>query len=1085
VKAGVTLTIEPGTVIRGDKTNKGTLIVERGAQLNAQGTAAQPIVFTSNQASGSRDYGDWGGLIICGNATINQAGGVATIEGGVGAQYGGGATPNDADNSGTIKYLRVEFPGIAFAPNNEINGITFGGVGSGTTLDYIQVSFSGDDSYEWFGGTVNAKHIIAFRGWDDEFDTDNGFRGKIQFGVSLRDPNIADVSGSNGFESDNDASGSGNLPTTKPIFSNMSFFGPKITSSTVVNSNFKRAMHIRRNSKLSVFNSVFAGYPIGLFIDGSSSQANATANDLRIENCYLAGMTTTFVSAFEQTYFLEPSRNNSVLASNTMLNVVDPFNLTTPNFLPNNTPNVYLLNGWVYVKSGATLTIEPGTIIRGDKVNKAALIIERGGQLIAEGTSTAPIVFTSNQAAGSRDYGDWGGLIICGNDSINQAGGVATIEGGVGAQYGGGTTPIANDNSGILKYVRVEFPGIAFAPNNEINGITFGGVGSGTTVDFVQVSYSGDDSYEWFGGSVNARHIVALRGWDDDFDTDNGFRGMVQFGVSLRDPAVADVSGSNGFESDNDASGSSNSPGTRPIFSNISFFGPKVTAATVVNSNHKRAFHIRRNSRLNAINTIFCGYPTGMYIDGNATMANANNNELRLENNIMSGMDAFFAVPASQTWSVADARAYWTSAARHNDTVPTNAAMLITDPFNLTAPNFLPMAGSPVRNHSYWTRTLSGQVTYMNTGSTPMNNSTVILKNNNNVILEQQATTATGNYSFKVMDGTYKIDATTVKVSGGLNSNDALGTVKHFVGISPLTGLKLEAADVNASQSVNSTDALLIQKKFVGVISSFAAGSWVFEKNTVVVNANTTLNFKAICFGDVNGSFGNPAKENSSITLLQSGNVVMNPVAENVLSLRTLNALETAALSLIMNVPAGLEITNVSLGNGTTENLVFLQTADELRISWYGIEAMNLNAGDILLNITAKSANINDMNSISIAGGSSIADASGETLSKVDLSLPKAVQIAPASMTIDAYPNPSHGSLNITVSMKEQGLVSLNVLNALGQLAKHLESISLNEGTQTLNYDISDLDNGIYFLQVQTEKAVVQSSVMTKLVLTR
>ena len=107
-----------------------------------------------------------------------------------------------------MKYVRIEYPGIAYSPNNEINGLTFGGVGRGTTIDYIQVSYSGDDSYEWFGGTVNCKHLIAYRGWDDDFDTDFGYQGKLQFLVGLRDPEVADQSGSNGFESDNDGSGS-------------------------------------------------------------------------------------------------------------------------------------------------------------------------------------------------------------------------------------------------------------------------------------------------------------------------------------------------------------------------------------------------------------------------------------------------------------------------------------------------------------------------------------------------------------------------------------------------------------------------------------------------------------------------------------------------------------------------------------------------------------------------------------------------------------------------------------------------------------------------------------------------------------
>ena len=247
--------------------------------------------------------------------------------------------------------------------------------------------------------------------------------------------------------------------------------------------------------------------------------------------------------------------------------------------------NIYLLSGFVYVTNNSTLTIQPGTIIEGDQATKGALIITRGSKMQAIGTVSQPIVFTSNQPAGFRSYGDWGGLILCGSAPVNDPAGERLIEGGVDAVKGlyGGVNP--TDNSGTLKYVRIEFAGIAFLPNNEVNGLTCGGVGSGTTIDYVQVSYSGDDAYEWFGGTVNAKHLISLRNWDDDFDTDYGYSGKIQFGVVLRDSTIADVSGSNGFESDNDANGSTNSPYTKPIFSNISVFGPKITANTTINSN--------------------------------------------------------------------------------------------------------------------------------------------------------------------------------------------------------------------------------------------------------------------------------------------------------------------------------------------------------------------------------------------------------------------------------------------------------------------------------------------------------------------
>jgi hypothetical protein len=296
---GAVLTIQPGTVIKGQKSSMGTLIVERGGKVMAEGTSAKPIVFTSEMDPGARTYSDWGGVVLCGKATINTTStdpgvGLAQVEGGPRTIYGGGTTPNDADNSGVLKYVRIEFAGYPFQPDKEINGLTLCGVGSGTTIDYIQVSYSGDDSYEWFGGTVNVKHIIAFRGQDDEFDTDFGYSGKVQFALGLRDFRKADISGSNGFESDNDASGSSNTPKTSCVFSNVTLIGPyDSTTAANVDANFKRGMHIRRNSALSCFNSVFAGWNTGLFIDGSASLANMTNGELVIKNCFLVGMKTS------------------------------------------------------------------------------------------------------------------------------------------------------------------------------------------------------------------------------------------------------------------------------------------------------------------------------------------------------------------------------------------------------------------------------------------------------------------------------------------------------------------------------------------------------------------------------------------------------------------------------------------------------------------------------------------------------------------------------------------------------------------------------------------------------------------------
>lgn len=358
--------------------------------------------------------------------------------------------------------------------------------------------------------------------------------------------------------------------------------------------------------------------------------------------------------------------------------------------------NTYLLKGFVYVTSGAVLNIEPGTIIKGDKDTKATLVVEKGGKIFASGTKTNPIVFTSAQPKGSRKYGDWGGIMLCGKAPVNTASGTHTIEGGVRSTFGGTD---ATDNSGALQYVRIEFCGIEYSTDNEINGLTMGGVGSGTTLDHIQVSYSGDDSYEWFGGSVNAKYLVAYRGWDDEFDTDNGYSGKLQFIVGLRDPNVADKSKSNGFESDNDAAGSNNEPFTNPTFSNVSLFGPYTTLTDVVNPTggsstgaYQVAMHLRRSTKLSCYNSVFAGWPKGVFIENGGkgdAIGNANNGFLVLSNNILAGMLGNYKEDVAAYDPTGNFnQTYWTRAGGGNLVYTNNSELGLVDPFNLASPKF-------------------------------------------------------------------------------------------------------------------------------------------------------------------------------------------------------------------------------------------------------------------------------------------------------------------------------------------------------------------------------------------------------------
>lgn len=281
------LTIQAGTVIIGDKATKGTLVVQRGSKLIAEGTVSEPIVFTSAEGIGSRSPGDWGGVVICGRAPNNLTG-VAELEGGYKGFHGGTAAD---DNSGSLKYVRIEYAGIPLNPNQEINSLTMGSVGSGTKIEYIMASFGLDDSFEWFGGTVNCKYLVAYKGTDDDFDMDNGYSGTVQFGLGYRDGNLADVSGSNGFEIDNDAAGSNLAPFTSATLANFSIIGAKGKSSDYLDANFQNGAQLRRNAKVKVYNTFITGYPAGLYIDSQrgAAKTNAANGELIVKNVVIAG----------------------------------------------------------------------------------------------------------------------------------------------------------------------------------------------------------------------------------------------------------------------------------------------------------------------------------------------------------------------------------------------------------------------------------------------------------------------------------------------------------------------------------------------------------------------------------------------------------------------------------------------------------------------------------------------------------------------------------------------------------------------------------------------------------------------------
>ena len=406
-----------------------------------------------------------------------------------------------------------------------------------------------------------------------------------------------------------------------------------------------------------------------------------------------------------------------------------------------NANNVYELNGTIYVRNNATLTIPAGTLIKSNAVG-ASLIVTRGAKLNAIGTATSPIVFTSKNAAGSRNRGDWGGIVLLGKGRYNVNNGVNFIEGisqTVETQFGGGLSPVINDNSGTLKYVRIEFAGYVFSPNNELNGLTMGACGSGTTIDYVQVSYSNDDSFEWFGGSVDCKHLVALAGLDDDFDTDNGYNGRVQFGLSIKDPSGFDISTSESFESDNSAGTGANVGNattdawkTSAIFTNFTCLGPVyratlTTPSTSVNSLHDKAARLRRATELKVFNSLFLDFRRGLLFENNSIANFTTNNTTVWQNNIIAGSTPII----STTTAITDKYN-----AGNNSSLTSGADVILVSPYpsnsgtssppGYTGRDYRPGTGSPaLSGASFANAAFTGILTQVETPSpivqTPLN----------------------------------------------------------------------------------------------------------------------------------------------------------------------------------------------------------------------------------------------------------------------------------------------------------------------------------------------------------------------------
>ena len=708
--ASGTLIIPAGAVIMG-RTSDDYLVVNRGSKIIASGTRSAPIRFTHTSAIegtvGELERGLWGGMVILGKAPINKCSddvrGTATCERVVEGSNAlmGGATPDD--NSGKLNFVRVEYAGYEIFPGNELNGITFGAVGYGTEVDYVQVHNNQDDCVEFFGGTVNVKHLICTNAGDDNLDIDWGYQGKMQFVVVKQ----ASDSSDHVVESDNtnadSAVGYLTEPRSRPMVANFTFLAqgadeplkykegvsgvyingivvnansqnlvestnletiqdgaltPKLQhhsvfmdsagdtspfkadtdASGVTDAQLEASIKERATDLVIGTNSLVSGIFLGDTEESVTSAFNGdkvqamcavgphtagTPTDLcptysSKEERYIVDTwfsATDYIGAFspgsdvENNWaagwtiglFTDPECPEGTLESEILLGKkVCSLSGEVTSDLTLVAGNYYKLDGKVAVgkdmgadgtKSGgvsSTLTIEPGVTVFGESGNDY-LVIMRGSDINAVGTSSAPIVMTGRQdILGDADIvntrGLWGGLVILGQAPINKCSfstaGTSTtagtrvspcekeVEGSAGDTMGG---ELPNDSSGKLKYVRVQYAGYEVFPGNELNGITFGGVGNGTEVDYIQVHNNQDDCVEFFGGTVDVKHLICTGAGDDNLDIDWGYQGRMQYVLIQQSNGVGD----HVVESDNTNADAAvaylTEPRSNPIVANFTF----------------------------------------------------------------------------------------------------------------------------------------------------------------------------------------------------------------------------------------------------------------------------------------------------------------------------------------------------------------------------------------------------------------------------------------------------------------------------------------------------------------------------------
>ncbi|MGB0833581.1 MAG: hypothetical protein ACPGR2_03605 [Psychrobium sp.] len=654
----VTLEVRAGTKVVG--ADGSYLVVSRNSEINAQGTQANPIVFTSKESALGQAGagGQWGGLVLLGNAPVNTCPDLAACDAAfeVGNHNYGG---NDKeDSSGSLKYVRVEFGGFKINDTQEMNGVSFGGVGSGTTVDHLQVHMNNDDGIEFWGGNVSVSNVVLTENFDDSLDWTNGWQGSAQH-VYIRQ---ADNGSNRGIEADSNSDASA-APQSMPAIANVTI---EVADGTNSGGDDAEGILLRKGTGAHIFNTLIKGGAASgecLEVNDDNTVTSANDGNLTIENSlidcvepfkdakvdaekgrtlsldvkdWFEGQDGNLVGASDLNGYMPNASsialtggNNDLAAEDARLKDADyigafdgtndwttgwttavsttpaPAELPTLTSCPVGTTSEAVTAG-IYKDSNVNLVcsisgnitsnttllagknvmykIDGGAVIvGGDNINSATLSIQagtqlfatdesyiavsRGSKIMAMGTQEHPITMTSQQdvingAAGER--GQWGGLVLLGNGLTNKCDDHTNCDVSfeVGDhKYGGNDN---TDNSGQLSYVVVKYAGFKVNDTQEMNGISFAAVGSGTQVDHIQVHANGDDGVEFWGGAVNLKYVYLSDNFDDSLDWTNGWTGKAQFVYITHE----DGSANRGFEGDSHK-GDGDTPVSKPVISNV------------------------------------------------------------------------------------------------------------------------------------------------------------------------------------------------------------------------------------------------------------------------------------------------------------------------------------------------------------------------------------------------------------------------------------------------------------------------------------------------------------------------------------